>query len=131
MCCLISKYLNIFQIFSCYLFSVWFHCGQRAYFVWFQFFHFWYQLFYDQNMVFLGHCLICPWKECLCCCSRMDCVINFNLGQVDWQCWANLFYPHWFTTYLFYWLLRKGVNLSLLILDLSIYLSIHISFASS
>ena len=42
MCCLISKYLNIFQIFSCYWFPVWFHCGQRTYFVWFQFFYFWY-----------------------------------------------------------------------------------------
>lgn len=126
MCCLISKYLNIFQIFSCGWFPpVWFHCGQRAYFVWFQFFHFWYQLFYDQNVVFLGDCFMCPWKECICCWRWMECVINFNLGRADWQHWANLLYPHGLTAYLCYWLWRKGVT-ALIINFRFIYLSFNL-----
>lgn len=78
--CLIFTHLRISQSSFCYWFLISYHCGQRTYFIWFQFFY--QALFCGLTNVYPGERAMCIWEECIFCCSWITGFYRCLLGIV-------------------------------------------------
>ena len=106
-CCLVSKYLEFFLFSFCYCFLVWLHCNQRTQCEWLQYFKLVEIWFMARDMVSLGIRSVTVWTECVLLFSGgVVCKCQLDLTGW-WRCWV-LLYPCWFSTKLFYQLLREG-----------------------
>ena len=69
MCCLVSKWLEVFLLSFCYLYLVWLQCGKRTHSVYhFHYFKFAVVCFLAQDVVYLSICTMVPWEKCIFCC---------------------------------------------------------------
>lgn len=122
MCYLVVKYLEIFLLFFCYLFTVLFYCGQRAHSLLFLFFYITLikVCFMAQDTVLLDMYFMGTWNQCVFCCCWVGC---WWVKLATRFCWFVVVLSS-STSLLIFWLVglscgQRGIDVSI-ILDLSI-----------